>query len=173
MLVAAGVFAGLAGAAVPFDSRLAIALGAAAGTAIVVAAWTQLRARSVVTRLLWVRDAYRLEVIRNAGSAFATVKRRRRLAAGVRRIVAFGDGEFALPGYAASLDERGSERRGRLLALAEAFESPQPIHPASVVLLHRLITLPASSPLYNPEVGEDVLDLTLHEVEAGLDGAVR
>jgi hypothetical protein len=173
MLAAAAVFGALAAAAMPFDARTAIALGAAAGTAVVLAAWTRLRARSVVSRLLWVREAYRLEVIRKAGLSFATLKRRRRLAAGLRRLVAFGDGEFALPGYAASLDERVYERRGRLLALADAFESAQPIHPASVVLLHRLITLPASSPLYNPGLGEDVLDLTLHEVEAGLDGALR
>jgi hypothetical protein len=173
MLAAAVILGAVAGAAVAVDARAAIALGAAAGTAVAAAAWAQLRRRSLVFRLLGVRDAYRLEVIRNAGSAFATPQRRRRLAAGLRRLVAFGDGEFALPGYAASLDERVHERRMRLLALAEAFESAEPIHPASVVLLHRLITLPASSPLYNPGLGADVLDLTLHEVEAGLDGALR
>jgi hypothetical protein len=173
MLAASAVLGALAGAAVAVDPRAAIALGVATVTALVFAAWAELSSRSVIWRLLWVRDAYRLEVIREAGFAFATLARRRRLAAGLRRLVAFGDGEFALPGYAASLDERVYQRRGRLLALAEAFESAQPIHPASVILLHRLITLPAASPLYNPELGEDVLDLTLHEVEAGLDGALR
>jgi hypothetical protein len=173
MLAAAVPLATIAGATAPFSSRVAISFGVPAGAAFVVATGAWLRRRGLVSRLLWVRAAYRLEVVRAAGSEFATPQRCARLAAGLRRVVAFGDGEFALPGYAASLDERVHERRERLLALADAFESSLPIHPASVALLHRLLTLPASSPLYNPALSEDLLDLTLHEVEAGLEGALR
>jgi hypothetical protein len=173
MFAAALTLTAVAAATALVSSRVAISFGVAAAAAFIVATGARLRGRALVSRLLWVRAAYRLDVVRAAGSEFATPQRCRRLAAGLRRVVAFGDGEFALPGYIASLDERVLERRGRLLALAEAFESPRPIHPASVALLHRLLTLPASSPLYNPALGEDLLDLTLHEVESGLEGALR
>jgi hypothetical protein len=173
MLAAALTLTAIAGATALVSTRVAISFGVAGGAALIVAAGAQRRGRGLLSRLLWVRAAYRLDVVRAAGSDFATPQRCRRLAAGLRRVVAFGDGEFALPGYVASLDERVLERRGRLLALADAFESPRPIHPASVALLHRLLTLPASSPLYNPALGEDLLDLTLHEIEAGLEGALR
>jgi hypothetical protein len=173
MLAAALTLTAIAGATALVSTRVAISFGVAGGAALIVAIGAQRRGRGLLSRLLWVRAAYRLDVVRAAGSDFATPQRCRRLAAGLRRVVAFGDGEFALPGYVASLDERVLERRGRLLALADAFESPRPIHPASVALLHRLLTLPASSPLYNPALGEDLLDLTLHEIEAGLEGALR
>jgi hypothetical protein len=173
MMAAAVTLTAIAGATALVSTRLAISFGVAGGAALIVAIGAQRRGRGLLSRLLWVRAAYRLDVVRAAGSDFATPQRCRRLAAGLRRVVAFGDGEFALPGYVASLDERVLERRGRLLALADAFESPRPIHPASVALLHRLLTLPASSPLYNPALGEDLLDLTLHEIEAGLEGALR
>jgi hypothetical protein len=173
MLAAALTLTAIAGATALVSTRVAISFGVAGGAALIVATGAQRRGRGLLSRLLWVRAAYRLDVVRAAGSDFATPQRCRRLAAGLRRVVAFGDGEFALPGYVASLDERVLERRGRLLALADAFESPRPIHPASVALLHRLLTLPASSPLYNPALGEDLLDLTLHEIEAGLEGALR
>jgi hypothetical protein len=173
MLAAALTLTAIAAATALVSTRVAISFGVAGGAALIVAIGAQRRGRGLLSRLLWVRAAYRLDVVRAAGSDFATPQRCRRLAAGLRRVVAFGDGEFALPGYVASLDERVLERRGRLLALADAFESPRPIHPASVALLHRLLTLPASSPLYNPALGEDLLDLTLHEIEAGLEGALR
>jgi hypothetical protein len=43
------------------------------------------------------------------------------------------------------------------------------VHPASVALVHQLLTRPGLSPLYNIGLQEDVLDLALHRVEAGVE----
>jgi hypothetical protein len=36
-------------------------------------------------------------------------------------------------------------------------------------LLHHLLTIPGLSPLYNPGLDADLVDLALHRIEAGID----
>ena len=53
---------------------------------------------------------------------------------------------------------------------ADAFEDDaREVHPACVALLHQVLTRPGVSPLYNIGLHEDLLDLALHRVEAGID----
>jgi hypothetical protein len=68
------------------------------------------------------------------------------------------------------IPERVEPERARLLRIADALEDDErPIHPASVALMHRLLTRPGLSPLYNPGLEADLLTLALHRVEAGVD----
>ena len=46
-----------------------------------------------------------------------------------------------------------------------SFNRPD-LHPAGVVIVHRLLTRPGHSPLYNPDIDELRLDDALHRVEA-------
>jgi hypothetical protein len=68
------------------------------------------------------------------------------------------------------INARVEPRRERLLRMAEALEDDaREVHPASVALLHQMLTRPGVSPLYNPGLDEDLLDLGLHRVEAGIE----
>ncbi len=168
----AGLLLAPAAAMVAFlDAHLAVALGAAAVAAAILAVATRGRRRSLLAELLRERDAYAIDDVRTAGNRFASDARRHHLAAWVRGIVGAVEGTHPEAAYNfVSLDDRVRGRRERLLALADAFESRErTIHPASVALLHQLLTRPPLSPLYNPGLDEELLDFALHRVEAGID----
>ena len=169
-LAGAFILTVLAGAAVPVSAELWPALGAGAVAAVATGAAAFDRRHALLTALLRVREAYRLDAVRVAGVRFASLARRRRLAAWLRKVVRLAEGDDGAVGYdAGALDDRVLARRERLLALAEALESPsRDVHPASVALIHCLLTRPPSSPLYNPGIDADVLDLALHRAEAGI-----
>ena len=148
------------------DAVLVVGAGAAAG--ILSAAWAFDRRRSLLSQLVRVRHAYRLASVSAAGGHFASPERRRRLASWLRKIVVCAEGDEAQMAYtAAALDERVLARRERLLALAEALEAPDGggVHPSGVAIVHCLLTRPPSSPLYNPAIDEELLDLALHRVD--------
>lgn len=131
------------------------------------------RRQSLLEGLLQVRDAYRLEEVARAGSRFANRERRTRLAGWVRDIVGAAEGRDVRVAYtAAALDERVLARKERLLRVAAALEDREDgLHPAGVAIVHRLLTRPSHSPLFNPQLGEQVLDDVLHRVEACADRA--
>jgi hypothetical protein len=57
-----------------------------------------------------------------------------------------------------------------MLRIADALEDDaRDVHPASLALLHQVLTRPGVSPLYNPGLDADLLDLALHRVEAGVE----
>jgi hypothetical protein len=154
-----------------FIAPLGVALGTSAATAFALALLARSRRQNLLFALLRDRDAYWIETVQREGIRFSSVARRRRLARWLRGVVGFADGEEALPAYSAvSLDDRVRERRERLLRIAEALEATdRPVHPASVVLVHQLLTRPGSSPLYNPGLDDELLDFALTKVEAGVD----
>jgi hypothetical protein len=154
---AAGLAASAAAAVWLLPRVWAVAAVAGALAALVLSLVALDRRRSLLAGLVQVRDAYRLEEVSRAGSRFATPARRRRLAGWVRDIVGAAEGRpVRAPYTAAALEDR-------VLALEDREGE---LHPAGVAIVHRLLTRPSTSPLFNPLLDEQVLDDTLHRVEA-------
>jgi hypothetical protein len=166
-LAAGAVLAVVAAGALFYSRDAMLVVGAGAAAGIASAAWAFDRRRSLLGRLVRVRDAYRLAPVSEAGGSFANPARRKRLAVWLRRLVVVAEGDGVQMAYtAAALEERVLARRERLLALAEALEAPDGgVHPSGVAIVHCLLTRPPSSPLYNPAIDEDLLDLALHRVD--------
>jgi hypothetical protein len=165
-------FAGMA-VAVAVAPQLAVALAAAAVLAVALSGRSLWLRRELLSALLLDRDAYSIEAVRHRATRFASLERRRRLGTWARTIVKVAQGE-ELPASSSVrvLTDRVLPRHERLLRIADALEDDErPVHPASVALLHRLLTRPGLSPLYNPGLDDDLLDLALHRVEAGVDRA--
>lgn len=158
-------------AAIVAEPRLAVILAAAAVATLVLAGRSIWRRRELLVMLLPQRDAYAIEAVRKEANQFVTVARRRRLGGWLREIVAVADGEQHPPSANVRvIDARVRPRRERMLRIADALEDDgRRVHPASVALLHQVLTRPGMSPLYNPGLDEDLLDLALHRVEAGVD----
>jgi hypothetical protein len=159
--------------AIAAEPRLALVLAAATVATCVLAVRSIWRRHELLVMLLPLRDAYSIEAVRNEALRFATFGRRRRLGGWLRKIVAVADGQQVPPSSNVRvLDERVRPRRERVLRIADALEDEaRDIHPASVALLHQMLTRPGVSPLYNPGLNEDLLDLALHRVEAGVETA--
>ena len=157
--------------ALAVDERLALGLGAVAFGTGALCARSLWRRRELLVLLLADRQAYSIDAVRRQAMRFATVKRRHRMGAWLRKLVAVADGEQHAPSTTVRvLDARVQPRRGRLLKLADAFDDDaREVHPASIALLHQLLTRPGLSPLYNIGLQEDLLDLALHRVEAGVE----
>jgi hypothetical protein len=163
----------LVGAAIAFavDTRLAVALIAGAVAMVVLFGRSVWRRRELVVLLLTERDAYSIDAVRRQATRFATPTRRHRLGAWLRKVVAVADGEEHPPSTSVQvINARVRPRRERLLKLANALEDDaRTVHPASLALLHQVLTRPGLSPLYNLGLHEDLLDLALHRVEAGIE----
>jgi hypothetical protein len=171
-LLGACALTGLAVAAAVVLPQLWIVLTAGAVAALLMAAAAITRRRTLLSALVQVREAYRVEAVSNAGSRFATPARRERLAVGLRTLVRAAEGQAHRPAYtAAALEERVLVRKERLLRVAAALEGRQDeLHPAGVAIVHRMLTRPSVSPLFNPALEEQILDDTLHRVEACVAG---
>jgi hypothetical protein len=167
-LAGAVVLMALAVVAVVVLPQLWLVLAAGAIAALATAGIAFGRRQLLLEALLQVREAYRLEEVSQAGSRFATRERRTRLAGWVRDIVGAAEGrEVRLAYTAAALDERVLARKERLLRVAAALEDREDeLHPAGVAIVHRLLTRPSTSPLFNPQLEEQILDDALHRVEA-------
>jgi hypothetical protein len=157
--------------AIVAEPRLAPVLAAATVAMLLLAGRSRWRRHELLTILLPARHAYSIDAVRSQAARFATGVRRRRLGSWLRKVVAVAAGEEHPPSANVRvIDARVRPRRERLLRLADAFEDDaREIHPASVALLHQLLTRPGVSPLYNPGIQEDLLDLALHRVEAGVE----
>jgi hypothetical protein len=157
--------------AIAIDARVALALAATAVGTAILCGRSLLRRRELVIRLLSDRNAYSIDAVRREGTRFASPARRHRLAAWLRKLVSVADGKETPPStHIRPLDGRVRPRRERLLALCEALDDRgREIHPASIALLHQVLTRPGVSPLYNVGLDEGLLDLALHRVEAGIE----
>jgi hypothetical protein len=171
MAVAGLVIAPFAALSAVFDLRLALALAFGAGVAWTAAFVHHSRLQALLIELLRDRHAYGLESVRRAGEEFASQARRHRVAELVRRVVWSVDTGWLSPGVdIASFVERVRAHKSRLLELADNLDSPSyRVHPASVVLLHQLLTRPPWSPLYNPKLEPALLDLALRNIETGVE----
>jgi len=169
--VALAVLAVAVGLAYP-RVGIALAVGAIAAVAAAVAAVSQRRA--LLANLMPVREAYRIDSVSRAGRLFANPGRRRRLAESLRAAVRDAEDGTRRTAYTvAPLGERVLERRGRLLALGDALDGDEAdLHPAGVVSVHRRLTRPGHSPLYNPDLAESRLDDLLQVVEACRGGQI-
>jgi hypothetical protein len=169
--VASGLSVVGAAVAVAIDSRLVLILVAIALGTGVLCARAVWRRGELLVLLLAERDAYSIPAVRRRAKHFATPTRRHRLGAWLRKIVAVADGEQHPPSTNVRIiDARVRPRRERLLKLAEALDDERrEVHPASVALLHQVLTRPGLSPLYNLGLDEDLVDLALHRVEAGIE----
>jgi hypothetical protein len=167
-LAGAVVLMALAVVAVVALPQVWIVLAAGAGAAFATAAVAFDRRRSLLEGLVQVREAYRLEEVSQAGSRFATRERRTRLAGWMRDIVGAAEGREVRVAYtAAAIDARVLARKERLLRVAAALDGREDeLHPAGVAIVHRLLTRPSISPLFNPQLEEQILDDALHRVEA-------
>jgi hypothetical protein len=159
---------------VAIDQRLALALAATAVGTLLLAGRSIWRRRELLLMLLGDRNAYEIDAVRRQATRFATPTRKRRLGAWLRKLVAVADGQDRPDStQVRPLDARVRPRRERLLKLADALDDDtRDIHPSSVVLLHQVLTRPGLSPLYNIGLQEDLLDLALHRVEAGIEPAL-
>lgn len=157
--------------AIVAEPRLAPVLTAVTVALLLLTGRSLWRRDELLTILLPARDAYSIEAVRRQAARFATGGRRRRLGSWLRKVVAVAEGEEHPPSTSIRvIDARVRPRRDRLLRLADAFDDDtREIHPASVALLHQVLTRPGVSPLYNPGIEEDLLDLALHRVEAGVE----
>jgi hypothetical protein len=168
----AGAFS-VAGAGVALALERPLVPAFATGVAATVALGLRCRGRRrrLLEALMRERDAYTIEAVARDGARFAAAPRRRRLAQWLRRLVQVADGERVPASFNVRvIDGRVLSRRERLLALADALDDAErPIHPASVALLHQMLTRPGTSPLYNPGLDADLLDLALHRIEAGIE----
>lgn len=157
--------------ALAIEPRLAPILAAAAVATIVLAGRSVWRRRELLAILLPQREAYSIEAVRKEAARFATSARRHRLGRWLRQVVEVADGLQPAPSANVRvIDARVRPRRERILRIADALEDDaRTVHPTSVALLHQVLTRPGVSPLYNPGLDEDLLDLALHRVEAGVD----
>ncbi len=170
---AVGAAVGIVGAplVIAVQPQLGIAIALAAVAAMVLCLRSVLRRRELLRLLLRDRGAYEIATVRREGERFANPARRHRLGAWLRSLVKVADAEGVPPSLnLRAIDARVRPRRERFLRIADALEADErSMHPASVALLHQLLTRPPVSPLYNHGLDEDLLDLVLHRVEAGLD----
>jgi hypothetical protein len=166
-LVGAVVLAGLAATAAWQLPDVGFALAAGAAAALIASAIAVGRRRTLLSSLVQVRAAYRIEPVSQAGARFASRARRLRLAGWLRKMVRAAEGDDCQAGYTApAIEERVLARKQRLLQVAAALEGHEDdLHPAGVAIVHRLLTRPSLSPLYNPHLDEQILDDALRRVE--------
>ncbi len=147
-----------------------VAFGFAAGAAAAVAAALVAldRRRSLTAQLIQTRAAYNIDYVARTGAQFASRARRGRLAAWLRDIVRIAEHQEVRGSYTTPIiEQRVIERKQRLLALAVALEDhDQALHPAGVAIVHRMLTRPGLSPLYNPGLPEETLDEAIRRAEA-------
>ena len=137
-----------AAVAVAIDPRVVVILVAIAVGTGVLCARAVWRRQELVVLLLADRDAYSISAVQRRAKRFATVKRRHRLGAWVRKIVSVADGKQHPPSTTVRIiDARIRPRRDRLLKLADALDDDaRQVHPASLALLHQMLTRPGFSP---------------------------
>jgi hypothetical protein len=154
----------LAFAVLGSSERLALALTVGAGFELLLVATSVLSRRSLIARLSLEPDAYCIPEVAAYGTALAKPKKRAQLADGFRSMV-----RDALRPGALYLPDRVLRHARELEALARDLRSPAVrVHPASVARCRRLLTEAAESPLYNPRLSEEDLEVILRRIRSGM-----
>jgi hypothetical protein len=147
---------------------LPLAIGALAGA--IVAALTRSDRQALLVRLVGQRSAYAIPEVARAAERLATPAMRHELARSVVRVVLEAEGlEPRNPmGYA--LPDRVSAHADDLLSVAYLLaQDGVRVHPATMALLNRLLSSPARSPLFNPQVPEQHLAMALQRVRCSME----
>jgi hypothetical protein len=163
-LVAGGVVAAIAGAAVSFSPRFAVALsvGCVLLLSIAVALWLSRIER--IERLALDPAAYAIPAVARYGARACALRERRRLASVIQAMVCERGHPLDL-----HLVIRASRYAPQLETLARELASPATqVQPPMAVACRRLITRPVESPLYNPNLPEEDLRALLLRIRAGI-----
>jgi hypothetical protein len=157
----------LALAVVGASGRLAVALAAGAAFELLLSATSLLSRRGLIARMSLEPDAYCIPEVVAYGKALTKPKKRAQLADGFRTMV-----RDALRPGALYLPDRVLRHARELEALARDLRSPAVrVHPASVARCRRLLTEAAESPLYNPRLSEEDLEVILRRIRSGMHRA--
>jgi hypothetical protein len=167
-----GVSAALLGAAavvlalptLALSLPFALALAAGGLFECVVALYAVHSRRQLIAQLALQPAAYELREVAAYGTRAAELPQRARLAAWIFEIVAEARSPHSL-----YLGDRVDLVAQDLQALARELASPaRSIAPASAVACRRLLTRMTESPLYNPRLPLEDLQLALHSIRAGI-----
>jgi hypothetical protein len=166
--LSAAVLAAAAGlAALPalaLSPRVALALALGGLFECVFALQAVHARRQLIARLALQPAAYELSEVAAYGTRAAQLPQRARLAAWIFEIVA----EAGSP-YSLYLGDRVDLVAHDLEELAQELVSPaRSVAPASAVACRRLLTRMTESPLYNPGLPFEDLQLALHRIRAGI-----
>jgi hypothetical protein len=143
---------------------LTVAFGTGALVELIVAAGAVFLRRSQIARLALDPAAYAIAEVEAYGRKLTRPPERARLAAWLEEIRA----EANLPG-SLYLADRVWRVAHELEALARELVSPAvAFEPVAAVACRRLLTHAVESPLYNPRVPADELELALRRIRAGM-----
>jgi hypothetical protein len=158
-----------AGAILAFalSTPLALALAGGALVECIVALEATHGRRQLIARLALQPAAYALPEVAAYGALAAELPQRARLAAWIVDVVAEARSPHSL-----YLGDRVDLVARELEALAHDLGSPtRAVEPVSAVACRQLLTRMAESPLYNPRLPPEDLQLTLHRIRAGIASA--
>jgi hypothetical protein len=165
-LLASGVVAAMAGAALPFLPAFAAALAVGSAIQLSVAVVLWLCRRERIERLALDPAAYAIPAVARFGARACALPKRRQLASVIDAVVHERDHPLEL-----HLVVRASHYAPQLEMLARELASPTArVDPPMAVACRRLITRPVESPLYNPNLSEDDLRALLLRIHAGISG---
>lgn len=163
-LIAGGVVAVIAAAAVPFSPGFAIALAVGAALQLSISAVLWLSRRERIERLALDPSAYVIPAVARFGARMCALRERRRLAASIDAVVHQRGHPLEL-----HLVARAATCAQQLEMLARELASPAArFEPATAVACRRLLTRPVESPLYNPNLPEEDLRALLLRIRAGI-----
>jgi hypothetical protein len=161
LAAAAGVVALLAGL---LFAPLALAMAVGAVAEIVLAVGALYGRRQLVARLALQPAAYVIPEVAAYGTRAAELCQRARLAEWIVEVLAEAGSPHSL-----YLGERVRVVAHELEALAHDLVSPvKSVEPVSAVACRRLLTRMTESPLYNPRLPLEDLQLALHGIRAGI-----
>jgi hypothetical protein len=163
-IATAVVSGGLLPVAIAWHRSYAIAVAAALIGAVTLALWCHLSRERPLSRWAAFPELAALPDLARKGKRLQSARTRRALAAGLRRTA---DPEQPPRRFDCCpvLPDRIAAVRIELLQLATDLEQTQQPDPASVALIHELLTA-ATSPLYNPNRSADDLRDTLARAHA-------
>jgi hypothetical protein len=168
-VIASGVVAGVAAAAVPFSSGFAIALGVGVIIQLALAGIVWLRRRERIEKLALEPAAYVIPAVARFGARIGALRVRRQLATAIHALVHERGHPLEL-----HLVVRAARYTNQLETLARELASPSArVEPATAVACRRLITRPVESPLYNPNLPEEDLRALLLRLRAGISSGQR
>jgi hypothetical protein len=146
-----------------------VAVLAGSATGALVMAYARSDRTALIARLVHQRSAYEIDEVRVAAERRVTIVARQRLARSVIRLVLEADGwEPANPSETPCYS-RIREHRADFIAIAFHLARPESsVHPACAVLLERLLTEFALSPIHNELLPAGHVRMALGRIQAGI-----
>jgi hypothetical protein len=140
--------------------------GAVAGALIALFAYSDRQA--LLARLLGQRSAYAIPDVARMAERVATPAARSALAAEITRLVLEADGVEPRHPMNVALDDRVRRHAHELLSISFLLAGEERVHPATVVLVNRLVGSQPRSPLLNRELPERDLTVALQRVRCAM-----